>query len=380
VIVKAVSEEEPARRPRLINELCKTLPEPATEPFLQLLLRDGLVTDLALLSFLMPYRTTLRLNGMCQLRNSTLKQLGYSCPSLKVLDLSNCAQVRNAVVRTVLQGCRHLTELLLNNCVKITDAAFDFDASVFVPLYGCLSLEVLSLQGCPQVTGSVVVSVRKQCANLKYLNLAQCKQIVAPEIMHVFECTQLKSLNLAYVEAVSDRSFELLPAVHLVQNSGVQVNLGLQELNLGRCSITDETLFRVAVLRNLEQLRLQWCSGITDAGIRAVVEHCPLLKVLDLKNCQITDEALQSVAARCRNLLSLNISWCTGVSDQGVVLVAELCTALEEVNMVWCSNITDASVQALANAPALKVCELAGCSNVTEDAIAALRQRHISVR
>lgn len=269
---------------------------------------------------------------------------------------------------------------MLNNCIKITDSAFDFDAAVFVPLYGCLSLEVLSLQGCPQVTGSVVVSVRKQCTKLRYLNLAQCKQIVAPEIMHVFECVQLKSLNLAYVEAVSDQSFELLPAVQWIQDAGIQVNLGLQELNLGRCSITDETLFRVAVLRNLEQLRLQWCSGITDIGIRTVVEHCTLLKILDLKNCQITDDSLQSVATRCRNLQRLNISWCTSISDQGVVRIAEMCRVLEEFNMVWCSNITDASVQALANAPALKVCELAGCNNVTENAIATLRDRQISVR
>lgn len=93
VVVKAVSEECPAKRPRLINDLCKTLPEPATEPFLQLLLRDGLVTDVALLSFLMPYRTSLTLTGMCQLRNSTLKQLGYSCPNL-VRSLYILVQIR----------------------------------------------------------------------------------------------------------------------------------------------------------------------------------------------------------------------------------------------------------------------------------------------
>lgn len=96
VIVQAVSAEEPCRRPRLINELCKTLPEPATEPFLQMLLSEGLVTDVALLSFLMPYRTCIRLTGMCQLRNSTLKQLGYLCPNLVRRHLRSDKIGRNA--------------------------------------------------------------------------------------------------------------------------------------------------------------------------------------------------------------------------------------------------------------------------------------------
>ena len=94
-----------------------------------------------------------------------------------------------------------LSELRLDRCKRITDAAFDSNQSLFEPLVGCLSLESISLQvfrvlffiyqmydiflmysvytyikqNCPQLTGSVVVTLNKNCQRLKYLNLSQVR-------------------------------------------------------------------------------------------------------------------------------------------------------------------------------------------------------------
>jgi hypothetical protein len=89
------------------------------------------------------------------------------------VDFSDCSQVSNTVVRAVLQGCPVLNELRLDRCHRVTDAAFDSNQSPFQPLIGCLSLEMVSLQGCPQLTGVVIATLNKLCRKLKFLNLSQ---------------------------------------------------------------------------------------------------------------------------------------------------------------------------------------------------------------
>ena len=65
-----------------INELCKRIPSHLLESILESLLDRNQVTDVALNMFLVPSRTKLVMNGFCKIKNSTLKQIGYSCPNL----------------------------------------------------------------------------------------------------------------------------------------------------------------------------------------------------------------------------------------------------------------------------------------------------------
>lgn len=65
-----------------INELCKRIPSHLLEPILQSLLDSNHITDVALSMFLVPSRTNLVMNKFIKIKNSTLKQIGYSCPNL----------------------------------------------------------------------------------------------------------------------------------------------------------------------------------------------------------------------------------------------------------------------------------------------------------
>lgn len=60
-------------------------------------------------------------------------------------------QVNNAIVRSVLQGCSALRQLYLDGCRHVTDAGFHLQQSPFYVLLGAVSLETISVQGCPQV-------------------------------------------------------------------------------------------------------------------------------------------------------------------------------------------------------------------------------------
>lgn len=82
----------------------------------------------------------------------------------------------NSVVRAVLQGCPLLQDLCLDQCHRITHAAFDLNQSPFQCLVGCLSMESLSLQGCPQITGDIIGTLNKNCRQLNSLNISQVQE------------------------------------------------------------------------------------------------------------------------------------------------------------------------------------------------------------
>lgn len=67
---------------RLVNDLCKHVPDILLEPIFRVLLENGAITDTALLAYLLPNRITLKINQARNIRNSTFKQIGLNCPNL----------------------------------------------------------------------------------------------------------------------------------------------------------------------------------------------------------------------------------------------------------------------------------------------------------
>lgn len=182
---------------RLVNDLCKYVPDYLLEPIFRVLLERGVVTDTALLAYLVPSRLSLKINQARSIRNSTFRQIGLNCPDLVsiknsnqgfllsqvltvypvspsisqvTLDLSNCSQVGNSVVRAILQGCPVLEDIRLDRCHRITDSAFDFSESPFERLLGCLSLEAISLQVREVLTSTQYAPLlpHKCCYSIQY--------------------------------------------------------------------------------------------------------------------------------------------------------------------------------------------------------------------
>jgi len=260
---------------RLINQLCKNCPDYLLEPVFEKLLETQSITEVALVSYFTVYRRRITIHRSVHVRNSLFKLIGLNCPNLFKLDLSDCSQVSNSVIRTILQGCSLLESITLDRCHKVTDSAFDFTVTPFQALVGCLSLEAISLQGCPQITGEIVHTLNKNCRRLSYLNLSQCKNVRAPQLQHVFEHNNLRTLNLAFIDDVCDEAFLLLPFSESITSmtnvvtlmSTIQDNVHvspLRILNLCRSRITDNSMFRLLQMHELEEIHLPWCTGITD--------------------------------------------------------------------------------------------------------------------
>lgn len=221
--------------------------------------------------------------------------------------------------------------------------------------------------------------------------------MTSQHIQEIFEHRQLRTLNLGFIEELSDETFKLLPSC--IQMDGRRLTSvkmsNIQKLNLCKSKITDSSIIRIASTIALVEIQLQWCKGITDTGIIALVQNCPKLRLLDLTACLVTDLAIDAIAERCSELQILDLSWCNSFSEHALLsLIAAYnreqesytndaesadsafhskVNGLEQLNLDWCLQLTDETIEALAKIKTLKSIHITGCLGVSAGAIDMLK-------
>ena len=101
--------------------------------------------------------------------------------------------------------------------------------------------------------------------------------------------------------------------------------------------------------RDLVSINLSYCDRISDIGISTLAVCCPLLISIDLTRCSsISDVGVSVLAVGCRQLTSISFSNCSRISDIGLSLLAEWCHDLTSIEFNGCGGISDIGVSALA--------------------------------
>ena len=165
------------------------------------------------------------------------------------------------------------------------------------------------------------------------------------------ECKNLFSIDSSGCFLMCDNNLRLIAS---------QCGEMLRSLNLNGCpSISFKGLRRIAVqCCNLEVLRLRGCKRVAPnanwSWLATLVRHNPKLRVLDLRGCSLTDDALHVVSIHCRFLEEAHV----GVLPQ--------------------SEISDNGLRSLAlgQTTRLKYIDLCGCTQITNIGLVALLTRH----
>ncbi|KAK2378427.1 F-box/LRR-repeat protein [Trifolium repens] len=88
----------------------------------------------------------------------------------------------------------------------------------------------------------------------------------------------------------------------------------------------------------LEEAIMDFCRGVTNAGIvRMIVENSNLEK-LNLSNTVVNDETLYVISKSCHGLLHLILQSCADVTEKGVKHVLENCTKLRKIDLYGCDK------------------------------------------
>lgn len=244
------------------------------------------------------------LRGACRLSDSGLKELVSAAPNLLSINLGQCPILTCDGINYIadLLG-PNLKELYIDDCPKI-------DAMLILPAFRKFKcLEVLSVGEIQSVTDEFVGELINSCGHsIKELDLANCQELTDCSLQTIgSKCVDLRSLNISYLHNLTD-----LGMVHLADGCK-----SMQKLKLCR-------------------------NGFSDEAIASFLESCGgSLIELSLNNVRkVGLNTVFSLAKCSRKLLSLDLSWCRGLTDEGIGLIVDSCSSLKLLKVFGCKQIT----------------------------------------
>lgn len=257
------------------------------------------VTDKGLLS-LAPLK---RLESL-SIRECEIKGTGFAkldLPRLKNLNFGR----KNA--DAVLKNCGHLTGLR-----EVDVHSTDLTDKGLKSLAQFPSLEKLLISSCPGVNGSALQHLRE--LKLKKIDAADNK-FTAVGFQALLGLTHLRDLSLSYAR------FPLGEIGSLVQLKR------LQTLRIGGAKVSEEQLEFLGRLRQLKELSLNGCAGVTDKTIE-LIAGLPKLESLRVSSTSITSKA-EAILASLPRLIHLDASQ-TGLPRAAIKRLDKLLEARED--------------------------------------------------
>lgn len=90
-------------------------------------------------------------------------------------------------------------------------------------------------------------------------------------------------------------------------------------------------------------------AGVTDSGISAITNGCPILQMINLSYCNdITDSSLISLA-KCSNINTFEVRGCPLITSVGLAAIAVGCRKLVKLDIKKCNSINDVAMIPLAH-------------------------------
>ena len=114
-------------------------------------------------------------------------------------------------------------------------------------------------------------------------------------------------------------------------------------------TICDDALI-VSVIRTtaaLQQIELGFCQNFTDAGLIALAQHCPLLRLIGLRGLQLSNGALTELTQLCPLIELLDLRDNQLLTDPGVLSVVRNSRRLMSICLSHCTALTDKSLKHL---------------------------------
>ncbi|XP_066338546.1 F-box/LRR-repeat protein 3-like [Miscanthus floridulus] len=330
-----------------------------------------------------------------------LEALVAACPRLEAVDLSHCVAAGDREM-AALAAAAGLRELVMDKCLGVTDVGL---AKVAV---GCPGLQRLSVKWCLEISDIGIELLAKKCPQLRSVDISYLK-VTNESLRSLSTLEKLEDIAMVSCLFIDDDGLQMLSMCNSLQSIDISrcnhvSSLGLaslidgqrflQKINVGhslheietcvlsKLSTIGETLTVLrldgleifasnlqaigSTCKNLVEIGLSKCNGVTDDGIVSLVAHCCDLRTIDVTCCHLlTNDALSAIAENCRKIECLRLESCPFISEKGLERIATLCSHLKEIDLTDC-RINDAALQHLAICSELLILKLGLCSSISD--------------
>ncbi len=196
--------------------------------------------------------TNLRL---IKITDEGLANLAHNCLRLVSISIENGRNITDRGLSALLTLCPDIGYLMIKRCAAINGSKIQGAETV--------KLINLELDECASISDEGLKNILKYCADLYSLSITNCNQVAAKTVTPYSTPIRFISEPMEYLENVCLK---------------------------GNDRITDVSLVDLAsVAPHLERISLSDCPNITIKGLLYLVEHCPLISILTLWNCKISE-------------------------------------------------------------------------------------------
>ncbi|XP_032223041.2 F-box/LRR-repeat protein 20 isoform X2 [Nematostella vectensis] len=200
----------------------------------------------------------------------------------------------------------------------------------------CPLLKELSLKCRSDLCSLDFLTIAKSSPLLQKLSLAFCSQGNIRTALQSFTefCPQLHSISLEGCDINHD-------CIHTLKN------LCLKYLNVSHCTkLVDESLIDLSKQHpGLVSINFDGVQWITDNAVQVMVANCwSSLKYLWLDGANLSDDGIRLISRcpklSCRNLKTLDLSWCWDITDKGLQYIILNCSEMRYLNICGLREVT----------------------------------------
>jgi len=296
--------------------------------------------------------------GASMINANSMGELVKRLPNLEHLGVANSSKINGSCLASLATYCPHITSLDLRDCKAIN--GFHLSRS----LSQLPSLRVLDLSGVPQV-GDRVVETIATCKALHVVRLASCNAVTSKAFAHLALLPHIKELDLSCCNLLGDEGLEALVRSHGVNRKlwkqhqfqdpeakSVHSNMeekpdegehvqwqgsNLHTLLLRECRLLSaSTLSRLSTITSLTKLDIGECVRATDSTVLKLCQYLVAMKELSLNGLSISNETVVFVVEHCPSLHFINLRECL---DLTYSLKPWLTSCFPHIHVVWPINI-----------------------------------------
>ena len=229
---------------------------------------------------------TIDFTWCCFISDDALVTISHCCPQLSKLTVRECHKISDRGVASVLKDCPALSHLQLERLYNVTDCSF-----------------TEGLKGKSQLT---------ELLFLKLVDTAVTDKGIA--------LLAEKSPNLDSFQALQTLPNNIIGHCILVISRSCKKLKTFKVLSI---KMTDNFMCEIGEhLHELRHLHLGDCSSVTRAGLMKVINNCPMLVKLNLRECpHLDDTVLRIMAKHLKHLKELEIYGCQNVTAAGIMEV-----------------------------------------------------------
>ncbi|QCD80692.1 EIN3-binding F-box protein [Vigna unguiculata] len=175
--------------------------------------------------------------------SSSLAMIGKLCPQLRHLNLTGLYGITDAGLLPLLENCEAgLVNVNLAGCWNLTDNI----VSALARLHGG-TLEVLNLDGCMKITDASLITIANNCLVLNDLDVSKCA--ITDAGIAVLSRASLLSLQVLSLSGCSDVSNKCLPFLTILGQSLIGLNIqNCNSISSSTMELLVEKLWRCDIL------------------------------------------------------------------------------------------------------------------------------------